>query len=144
MTFQKGHSGNPAGRPPGARNRATMLAEELLDGEVEAITRTAIERAKDGDSIALRLCLDRLVPPRKQRTITFDLPPLATAPDAAGAIAAIAAAVAGGELTPGEAADLMQVVDGYARTLELATFEIRLAKLEREAAEIPVDAAHEP
>jgi hypothetical protein len=69
-------SGNPAGRPRGARNRATIAAEALLEGEAEALTRKAIELAMAGDPTALRLCLERLVPPRKGRAVAFDLPAL--------------------------------------------------------------------
>ena len=61
--FKPGQSGNPLGRPKGARNRATIAAEALLDGEAEALTRKAIELALDGDTTALRLCLERLMPP---------------------------------------------------------------------------------
>ncbi len=69
MPFEKGQSGNPGGRPPGARNRATIIAESLLQGETETITRLAIERAKTGDMAALRLCLDRVAPPLRHRAI---------------------------------------------------------------------------
>jgi hypothetical protein len=57
--FKKGRSGNPAGKPKGARHRATVAAEALLDGEAEGLTRKAIEMALAGDGTALRLCLDR-------------------------------------------------------------------------------------
>jgi hypothetical protein len=57
MPFQKGQSGNPRG-PRGARNKATILAETLLKGDVEAMTRLAVERAMAGDFVTLRLCLD--------------------------------------------------------------------------------------
>jgi hypothetical protein len=132
MPFEKGQSGNPAGRPPGARNKATIMAEMLLQGEVEAMTRVAIERAKAGDLAALRMCLDRAAPPCKHRTIAFALPPLESAQDAASALAAITAAVAAGELTPSEAGELFKLVDGFARMLEAKNLEQRVAKLERE------------
>jgi hypothetical protein len=57
--FEPGQSGNPKGRPKGARNNATILAEALLDGEANAITRKLIETPLRGDTTALRLCLDR-------------------------------------------------------------------------------------
>jgi hypothetical protein len=119
MLFEKGQSGNPLGRPPGARNRATVMAEELLQGEAEAITRTVIEKAKAGDMTALRICLDRFAPPRKERAIAFNLPPLATTSDALTAIAALAAATAEGDLTPSEAGEMFKLIEGYARTLKV-------------------------
>ena len=64
--FQPGQSGNPAGKPKGARNKTTLAVEALLDGEAEALTRKAIERALEGDSVALRLCLER-IPSRPAR-----------------------------------------------------------------------------
>jgi hypothetical protein len=63
--FRKGRSGNPKGRPAGARNKATQTAELLLDGEAEALTRRAVELALAGDGMALRLCLERIIPPRR-------------------------------------------------------------------------------
>jgi Family of unknown function (DUF5681) len=65
MPFEPGRSGNPAGKARGTRNKVTLAIEALLDGEAEALTRKAIEIAKGGDLAALRLCLDRLAPPRK-------------------------------------------------------------------------------
>jgi Family of unknown function (DUF5681) len=91
--FQKGKSGNPAGKPKGTRNKMTLLAEALLDDEAEALARVAIDRALEGDPQALRLCLDRIVPPRKDRPISFAMPKIGSAKDAAGAMAAILAAV---------------------------------------------------
>jgi hypothetical protein len=57
MRFEKGQSGNPAGRPPGSRNKATILGESIFQGEAEAIIRMAINTAKEGDVRAIRLCL---------------------------------------------------------------------------------------
>lgn len=74
--FEPGQSGNPAGRPKGSRNKATLAVEVLFDGEAEVITRKAIELAKNGDLAAIRLCLDRIAPPRKDRPVLFALPPL--------------------------------------------------------------------
>jgi len=130
MPFEKGQSGNPAGRRQGSRNKVTLAIEELLDGEAEALTRKAIDLAKTGDMVALRLCLDRIVPPRKDRPVAFTLPTLDSAADAAKFSAAIVEAVASGELTPSEAAELSKVIDAFARTLEAADFERRLTKLE--------------
>jgi len=133
MPFQKGESGNPAGRPRGARNRTTVLLENLLAEDGEAIARKAIELAKAGEIAALRMCLDRLVPVRKDEPVVFDLPPLETAADSVAAAARIVAAVADGDLTPSEAMDVAKVIDVYVGALATKGFEQRLAKLESAA-----------
>ncbi len=131
--FKPGQSGNPAGRPKGARHKTTLAVEALLDGEAEAITRKAIEKAMEGDMTAIRLCLDRLAPPVKDRPVCFKLPPMEKAADAAKAASAIVAAAAAGELTPSEAGEIMKIVDVYARTLQAADIEERVERLERAA-----------
>jgi hypothetical protein len=131
MQFQKGQSGNPAGRPPGARHKVTLMAEQLLDGETEAISRAVIEKAKAGDPTAMRVCMDRIVPPLRERTIEFSLPPLTGVADAVTALTAVAGALAEGELTPGEAAHMVKVIDCYAQTVGLAQLDARVTQLEQ-------------
>jgi Family of unknown function (DUF5681) len=128
--FQKGQSGNPEGRPPGSRNKATLLIEQLLDDATKDITKKAIELAKAGDSTALRLCMDRIVPARKDRHIAFKLPKMESPEHAVKAAAAIVEAVAGAELTPSEAAEMMKLVEAYTRILEAEDHEQRLRALE--------------
>ena len=130
MPFEKGESGNPAGRPRGSRNRATLLMESLLADDAEAIGRKAIEMAKQGDMAAIRLCMDRLAPARKGEPVAFDLPPLDKPADSVAAAAEIVAAVAAGELTPSEAAELAKVIDVYVRAIATKGFDERLTKLE--------------
>jgi hypothetical protein len=130
MPFQIGQSGNPAGRPRGARNKRTLALESIMEDESEVITRKAIEMAKGGHMTAIRLVIDRLAPACKERPIDFALPPLNTPADAVAAAAAIAAAVAAGDLTPSEAAQLSKLVHAYVLALEAHDFEQHLAKLE--------------
>jgi hypothetical protein len=128
--FRKGRSGNPAGKAPGTRNRATLLAERLLDGEAEAMVRLVIEKAKQGDTFALRFCLDRIVPPRRDRPVLFSFPELKSAYDASNTMSAITSAVARGELTPSEAAELSRVVEAFVKAIETTEIERRLKILE--------------
>lgn len=121
--------GNP-GRPKGSRHKMVLAMEALLDGEGEVLTRKAIELAKDGDLVALRLCLDRILPVRKDRPVAFAMPALEKAADAAKAIATITEAVAASQLTPMEAADMSKLVETFTRALEATEFEVRLARLE--------------
>jgi len=112
--FQPGVSGNPGGRPKGARNRTTLAVQALLDGESEKLTRKAIELALAGDTVALRICIDRILPPRRERVVIIDLPEVVEGTDAAKALSAILKAVAAGELTPTEAKALSDMVAAYA------------------------------
>jgi hypothetical protein len=122
-------SGN-AGRPAGARNRTTIAVLELLEGQAEALTQRAVELALGGDTVALRLCLERVAPPRKDNPVQFALPHVTTARDAAEAAASVLEAVAEGDLTPGEGAVVMTLIDSYRRTLEITELEARVAALE--------------
>ena len=131
MPFEPGQSGNPAGKARGTRNKVTLAIEALLDGEAEALTRKAIELAKAGDMAALRLCMDRLAPPRKDRLVMFELPTITCAADAVKASAALVAAVADGDLTPAEAGELGKLIEAYVKALEATDFAARLENLER-------------
>lgn len=128
--FGKGQSGNPAGRPRGARNRATTALQAILDGDAEVILRKATEMAQAGDPTALRLCLDRIIPARKDRHVTFDMPAITSRKDLPKATAALLEAVAAGDITPSEAADVAKTVDAHVRALSMAEVYERLEKLE--------------
>jgi hypothetical protein len=120
--FEKGRSGNPLGRRVGCRNRTTIAAEALLAGEAETLTRRAVELSLVGDPIALRLCIERILPQCRERAVKFALPPI----ESAGAMKAVTSALAGGMITPGEAATIAAVVDTFVRAIETSDFEWRL------------------
>ena len=133
MQFQKGQSGNPAGRPRGSRNKTTVLMQNLLEGEAEAIARKAIDMAKDGDMAAIRVCMDRLASIRRKDPIAFELPPVDKARDTVAAVAAVVSAVAAGDLTTDEAAEMAKIINAYVCELAATAFEERLERLERAA-----------
>ena len=108
--FEKGRSGNPAGRRRGSRNRATLAAAVLLEGESEALTRKAVELALAGDPVALRLCIERILPVCRERAVRLALPPIKGASDVSAAANAVTSALARGALTPGEAERIAIVV----------------------------------
>ncbi|WP_041041812.1 DUF5681 domain-containing protein [Paramagnetospirillum magnetotacticum] len=128
--FLPGQSGNPSGKSPGTRNRATRAVLELLDGEADALTRKAVDLALGGDTTALRLCLERLAPPAKDKPVSVQLPSLAGAEDASKAMAVVVDAMASGEITPSEAAAVAGVIETYRRTIETNEIERRLVALE--------------
>ena len=130
--FEPGKSGNPNGRPKGSRNKSTLLAEALLDGESETIVRKLIEKAKEGDPGALRLCMERLLPPRRDRVVTFDLEDISSAKGATAASSAVLKACADGALSPDEASKIMNMIIAHTQTLALTDLETQLRDLENE------------
>jgi hypothetical protein len=128
--FRKGQSGNPQGRPRGLTNRGTRAAALLLDGEAELLARKAVELALAGDAAALRLCLERIVAPRREQPCSLDLPEIHNAGDVGNAMAALIGAAARGEITASEALSFSQTIETYIRVAETSEFERRMRKLE--------------
>lgn len=107
-----------------------LAAEALLDGEPEALTRKAIDKALEGDTTALRLCLERTCPPRKDAPVSFSLPQMAKSAGALAAINSILQAVAKGKLTPGEGLSLAGLVGAFRKTAETENLARRIRELE--------------
>lgn len=128
--FRKGRSGNPLGRPRGIRNKATITAEALFEGEIEGICRKAIEEAKRGNIQAIKLVLDRILPPKKEPPIFIDLPVMKTSSGILEAIHRVAQAVSRGELSPTEGDYLTRIIERQAKVIEMNNLEERLKKLE--------------
>lgn len=128
--FKKGRSGNPAGKPKGTRHRTTLLAESLMQAEAEGIVNVVIAAAKNGDIPAARIILERIVPPRKDGPISFQLPTIETAGDASKAMGSILGAVAAGEITPGEAKEVSGLIEAFVKTYEFFELERRITALE--------------
>ena len=128
--FKPGESGNPKGRPLGSRNRMTLAAEALLGDEALGITRKCVALALAGNSVALKLTVDRILPVYRDRLVSFKLPRMEKPEDGAAAMAAIVAAVADGHVSPAEAAELATVVQSFLHALETTQLEHRLRALE--------------
>tara|TARA_R110002124_G_scaffold287185_2_gene471074 strand:+ start:5709 stop:6161 length:453 start_codon:yes stop_codon:yes gene_type:complete len=122
------------GRPKGARNKATLAVEALLDGEAENITRKAVEMALTGDGLAMRLCLERLMPARKDSPVVFTLPPIVSALDAVTASSALLVAVAEGDVTPEEAGKIMGLLTSHKQLVEICDLESRVQQIEERKA----------
>ena len=114
----------------GTRHKATQAALALLNGEAEGLTRKAVELALAGDVTALRLCLERLVPPCREAPVTLDLPRLETRADAARVLSSLLAEAGRGEVTPGEAEKLAELVSEYAKAVVPIEIEERLRRME--------------
>jgi hypothetical protein len=121
--------GNP-GKPKGARHKATLAAERLLEGQAKGLTQKAITMALAGDTTALRLCLERLVPPRKDRPLNVKAGALGGPQDALKVAASAIEAVSMGDITTSEGEALLAMVEGYLRVWGIVDLEPRLAALE--------------
>ena len=99
----------------GSRHRASLIAESLLDGECQRLTRQAIEMALGGDVQALKMCLERILPPARERPCSFKLPPISTAAEAAACMARVLEGMASGEILPAEGAALSATISAYVK-----------------------------
>lgn len=132
MVFKKGESGNPQGRPVGTRNKTTLAALSLIEDEGEQLARKAVELALDGDLPALKLCMDRLLPPAKERPLeAFSLPQLNDQRSVLEALDTIANKLSQGELLPAEATSICKVLEQYRKHFETTELSERLETLER-------------
>lgn len=120
MPFQPGQSGNPAGRPTGSRNKVNRAMEPSFNANGEAVIERVVEHAKAANPVAMRLCMERLVPMGRHRPVELQLPPMETPEDVLPAVSEIHRALGDGEITIAEAADLLRVVEITARVLVVA------------------------
>ena len=138
MTFLPGQSGNPAGRPRGARNKKTLALEALLEGESEALMEKMIGLAKMGDDLAMRLCMERMLAPQRERPVPLRLPRIESEADAHRAAAEIIEALGEGEVTPREAERLLRALAGAAVITQSSDIAARLKRIEDAVAQRPV------
>ena len=130
MAFKKGESGNPKGKPKGARHKTTQLAYAMMEGGLEAILDQVVAKAKAGDMLACRMIIDKIIPTQKDRTIAIELPPIATLDEVGRAQSEILQAVVDGDITPNEGERIAQIVEGRRRVIETVELEARIAELE--------------
>lgn len=128
--FQPGNPGGP-GRPAGSRNKATLLLDELADGDAEDILRKQIEKAKEGDQRSAEFILGRAWPARRGRPVTIELPKIETAGDIVKALGAVADSVATGDLSPEEGEAVASILDAKRKAIETTDVLSRIEALER-------------
>ncbi len=133
--YLPGTSGNPNGRPPLARNRGTEVVDELLEGQAQALAQKAIEMALGGDVLAMKLCIERLAPARRERQMLLQLPAPSTGDTIAAGFGNLASALTNGELTPSEANSAAQVLESACRAMETTELARRVEELEKRVTE---------
>ncbi len=133
MPFPKGRSGNPNGKPKGALNKSTIIAQALLDGQAEALVGKVVQLALEGDPACLRICLERLVPVKKDAPIRIDIPKIAVVADIPKLLAAITAELREGGITPSETLALIDLAEVFRKTIEVVELESRISALEQKS-----------
>ncbi len=128
--FTKGRSGNPKGRPRGARHPAYAALDAIGKTEAPEIVKAVVTAAKSGDMRAAEIMLKRAWPERKGRLIPLDLPETNTAESVAQAIQRVTAALAAGEISPDEAQAIASVLEHQRRAIETEELEKRIVALE--------------
>ncbi len=103
----------------------------MLNEHGEALLKKCVVMALQGDRAAMRLCMDRLVPPCKESPAQFRLPSLTTAAGLAEAQAAVLEAYSRGQLTPSQAATISELLEKYRQSFETEQLEARLQALEQ-------------
>jgi hypothetical protein len=134
-TFAPGHSGKPSGKPKGARHKATIMAEKLFAGDARDIVKKVVASAKAGEPWAVKLVIERIIPPAKDRPTTLELPRMMSPADLPDALARVVDAMAEGTLTPSEAAAIVATLEAYGRASVFAGHEERLLALEKRLAD---------
>ncbi len=129
--WKPGQSGNPAGKPPGTRNRATQMVLALMESGAEEITLTIIDAARKGDIAAARLVLERLAPPARERPVSLRLPDTSTVAGVSAAQQTVLEAVGAGELVPTEGATLAGILESRRKAIETEELERRIVALEQ-------------
>ena len=128
--FRRGHSGNRQGKPAGTRHKATLAAEAMLDDQAEVLTQRAIELALAGDLVALRLCLDRILPPRRDRPLIGMQATIDGSQSLPAVTGRIVESVMSGDLSPIDAAELAKLVEVHRSAIETADLAVRIERLE--------------
>ena len=132
-SFQPGQSGNPAGRPPGSKNRFTAAFHEVIGEQFENLLRVALEQALAGDLRAVKLLLSHM--PQEREQMELELPPIASMKDIVAANEAVFAAIGKGQLSPEAAKVISELFTLQMRAIEGFDFERRVAALEAKYAE---------
>lgn len=135
-TFKKGESGNPAGKPRGAKDKRTEL-RELLKPHAAKLVQKVVDLALAGDVSALRICIDRIIPPVRESRLSITLPAVKDVSGCTAAQAKVLQAVTAGDLVPGEGQALSGLIENQRRALETLELEMRLAAIEQRLKVIP-------
>ena len=126
--FKPGQSGNPNGKPKGAKDKRTEL-RGLLQPHAKELVNKVVEKALEGDTTALRLCLDRLIPPYRAGNISVVLDEIEGTLTEKGE--KIISAMGSGQITPSDASSMLTALAAQSRIIEIDNLDQRVKTLEQ-------------
>lgn len=118
------------GRPPGSRNKVAGVLQDTLEEHAEILIKKCVHMALQGNTTAMRLCMEQLTPTRRQRVVRFKMPSIRTMAGVDAASEAVVKGVARGQITPGEGEAFTGMLEGRRKIIETEQFEARLKALE--------------
>ena len=124
--WKPGQSGNPAGKPSGCGELQKLRA--AIGEHVPEIINQLVTAARGGDIQAARLILERVLPPVKaiEQAQAINLPDGTLTEQGRAVLAAVAA----GELAPGQGAQLLTAIGTLGKIAELDELAARITALE--------------
>lgn len=129
MTFKPGVSGNPSGKPKGAKDKRTAL-RQLLVPHQEKLVKTLIDFAEAGDMTAMRIVMDRMMPPLREDPIRVTIPKIESADDCTLAQANVLNAVAAGQMLPSEGQVLSGLINAQRLAYETSHLSAQVANIQ--------------
>lgn len=127
MGFKKGQSGNPAGRPKGAKDKRTEL-RDLLKPHAPELIKKLVELALSGDASALKCCMDKLIPSVRARDESVSVNLQGDLTDKGNQLLAELSA---GNISPSEGSQIMTMLTGQSRLATVDALERRIEALEK-------------
>jgi hypothetical protein len=127
--FEPGNSFG-RGRPKGSRNKSTLAALALLVEHAEALVRKCIAEALKGDMIAMRLCIERILPALREPAIKFKAGATRTSSEVAQVQETIVKDVSKGRIVPQQGERVMNILELRRRVIETKRLEERLEAVE--------------
>jgi len=121
------------GRPRGSRNKTSAAAQDLLEKYAEPVTKKCIAQALQGNPKSMQLCMDRIVPSRRELPVKIGPMPTQTLADVSQASELVIRKVASGLITPTQGQALAELIEGRRRVLETQELSERLGALEAQS-----------
>lgn len=126
--WKPGESGNPTGRKPGTGK--VNEYRKLLESRLPELMKVLVDKALAGEDVALKLCLERLIPPYRPeaRSVEFTIPEKLNLVDIGKSIIE---SIGNGTISPDQGAQVLSALSNHAKLVEVTELEQRITALEQ-------------